>query len=207
MRLEMRNLFVAFAGAVALAVCSMPVQASTVLFNSLGGAIVGADSLGFYGPLGQSFSTGGTPITLTDVKVSLDTPFVSDDPTVSLFSDNNTSPGTLLSTLGSFTASPTAPTVYDVSGLSVALAANTRYWIEVSSTNTGIGWDYTFDTSGTGVSGQYYYYNGGVSPNLPYLMEVQGVTGMTSVPEPPVLPLFALGFLAMVFFGRRRFAR
>lgn len=214
MRLDMRRFIVAFAGVVALAICSVPVQAATVLFNNLSapsyqGSIVNAP----YGPLADSFSTGSTPITLTDVKVDLSTELSDPPATLSLMGDNNTSPGSLIFSLGSVNASGGA-TVYDVPGLSVSLAANTRYWIQVgTSSSTYVTWMQANNDSGTGVSSEYSYSGGQVYANsdggsfspYPYLMEVSGVA--TAVPEPPVLPLFALGFLTMVFLARRRFAR
>lgn len=165
------------------------------------------DSVAGFGPLADSFSTGGTSITLTDVKVDLGTGFLDPSATVSLLGDNSTSPGSLISTLGNVNVSGAA-TVYDLSGLSLSLAANTRYWIEVSATDSSIIWPWSTDTSGTGVGSEYFYYQNGVFPNTegPYLMEVSGISG-ASVPEPPVLPLFALGFLAMAYLGRRRFTR
>lgn len=199
----MKRILVSFAAAVTFAVCSVPAQAtSVVLYNNLGGSIVGRDPLVSFGPLADSFSTGGTAVNLSDVKVNLWTGAIVDPlATISLLGDNSTSPGALISTLGTVDVSGSTPTVYDLGGLSVSLAASTRYWIEVTTSDTNMEWPWTTATGGTGVAGEFFSNANGVFPNSggPYLMEVSAM-----VPEPPVLPIFALGCLAMVFLGRRR---
>ena len=202
----MQRILFLFAAAAAFAICSMPAQA-TILYDNLSAPINAGDTVAGFGPLADSFSTGGTSITLTDVKVNLETGVNDPSATVSLLGDNSTSPGSLISTLGNVNVSG-GPTVCDLSGLSLSLAANTRYWIEVSATDSSILWPWSTDTSGIGVPSEYFYNSSGVNSNSggPYLMEVSGISG-ASVPEPPGLPLFALGFLTMIFLGRRRFAR
>lgn len=206
----MRHFFMVFAGAVVLAVCSAPVQATTVLYDNLG-APLGNGSLGTLAPFrpAASFSTGSTPITLTDVQLNLATGVVVDPlVTVYLLSDSGTAPGSLLDVLDSGLSVSGSPTVYDLGPLSVLLAASTRYWIAVLGgclfCSPIAYWSVAANDSGTGVRSEYssQFNDAGVSNSLtdPFVMEVSGV----AVPEPPVLPFFASGFLAMVFLGRRR---
>ncbi len=180
------------------------------------------DPLSGDGPQYASFSTGdaSSGLTLSDVKLLLShnngTP---DSFTVSLVSDNGSnSPGTLIATLGNFSDGTlnSSPTVYDVSGLSVALAANTRYWIEVSGSASNLSWSFANDDTGVGILSEYSaYYSTGyttgtfvvtantdLSAGGPYQMQV------TTVPEPGMfsLALSALG-LGVIGMARRRLNR
>lgn len=181
------------------------------------------DPLSGDGPQYASFSTGDaySGLTLSDVKLLLShnngTP---DSFTVSLVSDNGSnSPGTSLATLGNFSDGSlnSSPTAFDVSGLSIALAANTRYWIEVSGSASNLSWSFAKDDTGVGITSEFSaYYNGGgyttapfvvtantdLSAGGPYQMQV------TTVPEPGTLglALSALG-VGMIGIARRRLAR
>jgi hypothetical protein len=110
-----------------------------VLYDNLAASTAGADpidSVTGIGPISNSFSTLDVPVFLTDVKVLLE---LSAPPTgsviVSLLSDNSTSPGALLTTIGSVSDSviPTVPTAFDFPVAPFALDANTRYWIQLSA--------------------------------------------------------------------------
>ena len=186
-------------------------------------AYVNPDPLSGDGPQFASFSTGGaySGLTLSEVKL-----LISGDNTstnsfaVSLLSDNGSnSPGSSITTLGTFSDGTLngTPTVYDISGLSVALAATTRYWIELSGATSTVAWGFAQDATGVGVSSEYdAYYNGmsyGVAPfkvtsntdlsvGGPYQMQV------TTVPEPGTfgLGLSALG-IGMIEMARRRLTR
>ena len=133
------------------------------------------DPLSGDGPQFASFSTGSASsgLTLSDVKLILAGDNTSTNSfTVSLVSDGplvGGNPGPditnpVLATLGTFsdsTLSSTA-TVYDIPGLSIVFAANTRYWIELSGSTSTVGWGFASDASGTGVSTEYdAFYNGG----------------------------------------------
>ena len=88
------------------------------------------------GPLFNSFSTGGTGFLLTDVKLVLASTNVSSGKsfTVSLVANNANKPGTVLNSLATINDSSlsVAGSTIDVSVSSIALTANTRYWIEVN---------------------------------------------------------------------------
>jgi hypothetical protein len=112
-------------------------QAGT-LYNNLGAVSDGTDPLIFLGPLADSFSTGPAT-TLDDVKLLLRTSFIdTSSSTVSLLSDNATSPGSLIAQLGSISDSSLpvgSLAVVDFAAFTpIALAANTRYLIELTST-------------------------------------------------------------------------
>ncbi len=183
-------------------------------------AYVNPDPLSGDGPQFASFSTGGaySGLTLSDVKLLISGDNTSTNSfTVSLLSDNGSnSPGTSIATLGTFGDGTlkSTPTVYDISGLSAALAATTRYWIELSGASSSVAWGFAQDATGVGVSTEYdAYYNGlsyGVAPfkvtsNMdlsvggPYQMQV------TTVPEPGTfgLALSALGIGMIGIAGRR----
>ncbi len=180
------------------------------------------DPLSGDGPQYASFSTGGafSGLTLSDVKLLLShNSGTADSFTVSLVADNGSnSPGTSIATLGNFADSTlqSSPTAYDVSGLSVALAANTRYWIEVSGASSNLSWSFAQDDTGVGILSEYSaYYSTGyttgtfvvtantdLSAGGPYQMQV------TTVPEPGTfsLALSALG-LGVIGMARRRLTR
>jgi hypothetical protein len=200
------------AGAAALAgfvAASAPASAA-VLFDSLGPASAGAGHTGVGKILGASFSTGGSSVILGDVSVLVQDDVPSDGGTfqISLLSDASTSPGAILAASASLPDSDlsTSFTLQTVD-FGFSLAAHTRYWIELSSTSTtGIGWSYTNDFSGPGVSGEFWD-DDGVFPNSegPYQMEVK-TTSTTTVPEPSTWAMLLIGFTGLGFaaYGRSR---
>ena len=181
-----------------------------IIYNNLNAAPDGADQPSNFGPLADSFSTGASPVALSEVDVLLATaPGGSGATTISLFSDNATSPGTLLDTLGSIDDSDLTgtPAAYSFPlGTDVDLAAGTRYWIELSAPSTsGSEWSWSPDLSGPGVTGEYLANQGGVFPNVgePYNMEVTAVPA----PEPSTMALGALGVGALSLYRRRNLSR
>ena len=141
-------------------------MAAEIVFDSLGQPITSVDTgLQSGTPEGFSFTTTDAA-SLTDVKVSLQdsTPADGGSLSVTLYSDGATSttpphPATSLATLGTISDSSigTGPTVVDVAvAPGVALAANTRYWIELSpSAGTKAEFDREADGSGTGVGNEF----------------------------------------------------
>jgi hypothetical protein len=160
------------------------------------------------GPLGDSFSTDSSASTLTDVKLlmSADTPTDGGSCTVSLLSDSSTSPGALISNLGTVqdstlgTTSPTETLVDIPITATIPLAANTRYWIEIGGTNTSANWSYDVTNVGIGVANEFNYFEGSVSANnsfTPYQMTIT----TAAVPEPGTV---ALATVALAGLGLRR---
>jgi hypothetical protein len=174
-----------------------------------------------------SFSTpsGGT-FALTNVLLDVymaptDTALNGFD--VYLYSDNNTSPGTQLALLATYTdaqilaleggatgydATHDVPAVANISVSGVPLAANTRYWIDMvavgSGTNSEYGW--TLDTTGTGVGSEYLAFPPGPDDVVSTAdaqgtiqMEVEGI----ATPEPGTFMLGAAS-LALLALKRRR---
>jgi hypothetical protein len=196
--------------------------AADTLYDSLSAAT--AISAGYnlvsganFGPLADSFSTGSNPFSLTDVQLALtvDDPSTTGTVTVSLLSDSSSSPGTTIATLGTINDSALSaytPATVDFSQASaIDLAANTRYWVEVSSTDdSSAGWSYTTDTTGVGVASEYnansfQVYNNSGDPSLalindPYQLQVNGVA---AVPLPGAAWLFASAVAGLAALRRR----
>jgi hypothetical protein len=166
-------------------------HAGVILYNNLAGVTIDGNRINVAG-LADSFSTGTSPVNLTDVMVRL---FLISPPqgsiTVSLLSDNATKPGTPLTPIGTLsdTSISTSLANYDFPlATSISLAANTRYWIELSSTNNSNAfWAFSGDTTGTGVAGQFYAIGSNVianNGNDPFQMEVSATPAVSAVPEP-----------------------
>jgi hypothetical protein len=193
--------------------------AADVLYNNLpplatsGGTA--AVSTADHGPLGDSFSTGSTAENLTDVELLIDVGNVdppADSFTVDLYSDSSTSPGSLLDTIATVDDSSLTNSlaVYDFTlGTPYSLAADTRYWIELSGDSTSGQWSYDVSNTGIGVAGEFNYYDGTSFANsafTPYQMEVMA-TPASAVPEPPSWTLMIGAILALgstLAFSRRR---
>ena len=187
-----------------------------VIYDNLGAATSNTDpvappSFGGLGPLADSFSTGALATNLTDVKLLLNSQ--SDPPSsstiVQLLSDNGTSPGSVLTTIGTvFDSSLTGTsTIYDFPlSTPFALAADTRYWIEISTSNgSAVTWNWSTDTTGVGVGNEFYSNANGIFPNSPmgpYQMQVN--VSSSTTPEPTVLVLCGLGALGLFAALRRR---
>jgi hypothetical protein len=226
------GLTIGFAGVV-------PAHAD-ILYNNLSnapGSVLGTFPVNL--SEGDSFSTGPSPISLIDVVLKLQGVHDSRSFTVSLYSDHNTvcAPGpsctggplTLLDTIATVSDNSLSTTLTDVNfalATPYTLAANTRYWIIASSTNSGTQWSYTQDLTGTGVAGEFNTtfadqtppgllpnssdfatypgcINGSfgpVGPNActPFQMEV------VVTPEPSGLGIAALGLVGLVGWMRKR---
>ncbi len=198
--------------ALAALLAGLTVQAATadvIVYDNLGAANTppggGSDfvSVGV-GALADSFSVAGAG-QLTDVKVLLNgSPVEGASSTVQLFSDLGTSPGVLLTTVGTVDDSSltSSPTVFDFPlGTPYPLSGG-RYWIQIStSTESGASWNWSKDISGTGVAGEFFANSYGVHPNIggPYQMQVS-----IASPEPAACLLGAIAALGALAFLRRR---
>ncbi len=170
------------------AVASATYAHATVIYDNIEATSSGVDQVLFRGPLFDSF-TPTTSQSISGLELALgrfpgfgDTGIL----TVSLYSDSSTSPGTVISTLGTI-ADSTLPinqiTNYTVPLLSEpTVTAGTRYWIGLSDTDNAF-WSWSTNMTATGVPGEYWAYGGGVvEPNTnqgPYQMNLTG----TSVPD------------------------
>jgi hypothetical protein len=116
--------------------------------------------------------------------------------------DNSTSPGGLIATLGGIVAgSLGTDVVYDFALVSpIALVPDTRYWIELMTSNDSVTWPWSLDVSGTGVGSEFYANADGVFPNEfgPYLMQVN------AVPEPAAISLIGISILALGILRRSK---
>jgi PEP-CTERM motif len=201
---------------ICLSLLSTAADAGT-LYDNLSATSNGEDPLAdvFFGPLSDSFSTGGSAVALTDVKVLLRLEGAAQGiVTISLLSDNATTPGSTLLSIGSLsdTSIPSVATVFDFPVASYNLASNTRYWIQLDSTDASdAAWRFSNDTSGTGVANEYFYnhasiiINGGAAwPNSdgPYQMQVN--VGSATVPEPTSVILLGAGLGSIVVVTRFR---
>lgn len=193
--------------------------APVTLFDSITGqSIYGMDDIYTAGPIYASFSTGSSASTLTAIDVVLVSKSGSPDTiNVSLFSSDESTtppgPGISLDYLGSIDGVHSGSEQYALTGLTLSLTANARYWIELTSNGEDASWAYNFRDGGTGVSTEYWEanYSSGPHPNAgdssyiatPYEMIVDANT-VGATPLPATAPLLTTGLGALGLLGRRR---
>ena len=152
--------------------------------------------------------------------------------TVSLVSDDDTSPGAVLAVLGTITDSElsrTSSTVIDLpQAVGIALDPDTRYWIELTTDNNSkVGWNgvgnglnSTTTSYGTGPGqwgiggeGEYFYAGGAeaeggyptdVFANGPGLSVPYEMEVSGAIPEPSTWAMMLLGFGGVTFLACRR---
>jgi hypothetical protein len=164
----------------------------------------------------NSFSTGASDVTLSDVWLRLE---LTGDPAgtavVGLYQDADGAPGTLYATLATINDSDIVAypswQEFHITPDSVLLSANTRYWVGLTTSDQGnIAWTApmleTLDGT-TGVNGEYHgqgawndFSPNGPGESSPYQMRV---AVQTQVPEPSSLALVGIG-LGMLVLRRRR---
>jgi len=180
-----------------------------ILYNNLSSSNNGADPLtSFFGPpLFDSFSTGSSGFNLSDVKLLLEGNSSSSGSfSVAIYSDSSTAPGTLqytIDTISDSTLSSSLSVVDFTFASPDALAANTRYWLVLNSTNNSSAyWGWSDDQSALGVAGEYFGHGSGVYPNTggPYQMEL---SSNSAVPEPTTILLLSLGLIGLAGVRRK----
>ncbi len=178
---------------------------ATDIYNNLGADSNGTDSIFSFGPLADSFSTGGGGFTLASVGLKLEdigTPTGSF--TIQLLADNNISPGNPIYTIATVEDSSLTDSLQDYFFLLAqpqVLDPNTRYWIGLSSKDNSVAyWSWSVDTSGVGVPGEYFANQNGIfsTDNGAYQME------LSDVPEPGTLIMLGSGVVGMLGVVRRR---
>jgi hypothetical protein len=179
---------------------------ATYLYNNIdvgSGGTAHASTLD-NGPLGNSFSTGPTGYTFTavDLLVLADNPADGGSFTVSLLNDSSIHPGSTIAT-DTFDDSMLSTSLSTISApfSSIALAADTRYWIELSTSTGSLEWSFTGSNDGIGVANEYNFYSGSVAANqnfTPYQMSIG-----SAVPEPSTWALMLAGFAGLGFVGYR----
>ncbi len=188
----------------------------------------------FLGPQGDSFSTGSAPFLLGNVQLLLSGDGAAGTLTVDLLSDSNTSPGSVLDTIGTLNTGllTSTPTVFAFTPPpGIILSPNTRYWLQVTGSgavmsdygHTAAAWDiqYPLGTGSIGVVGEFfefpeasvisYYVHGQPNPSLPDAVfpnsdgpNMMLVSG-SPVPEPTTLIIWSLlGGLGIAYAWRRR---
>jgi hypothetical protein len=189
------------------------------LYNNINAVSGGTDAVTDNGPMADSFSTGASAFTLTDVSLLLEgaapPPRQGIPPegsiTVYLLSDSGTSPGSTIATLGTLLDSAVGASlaVYDFT-TDIVLAADTRYWIEVVAANgSQTQWSWSQDLTGTGVANEYFSNVNGVWANNPlggYQMEIAD-NPSPPVPEPAGWTVLLVGGAFMAARRARRPAR
>jgi len=213
MRIKIAAAFAAVAIVGVSAGAAYATTSTDTLYDNLNESTQGADPYSdfVFGPLAASFSTGSTAVTLGTVSVLLQQDHADppgDYATVSLLADDNTAPGALIATLGTVDDGQlnSPPTAYSFSG-GEQLAADTRYWIEISGTDTSVGgWNFEGDSSGVGVAGEYFSNFNGVSANSngAYQMDVTAEAAtISAAPEPSTWLLMMAGIGAAGLWLRR----
>jgi uncharacterized protein (TIGR03437 family) len=141
---------------------------SVILFDELNAPNSGSDSVTLFGPLGESFSTGSSAVSLTDVMLKFNVAPSNEGPaafikhragngsallrpaassagavTIALYNSNGLKPGTVVAQLGTvLDSSLPAGGAYQNFDIPVnppvALTPNSMYWIIVTSSNNSI---------------------------------------------------------------------
>jgi len=180
---------------------------ATIIFDNLAAPSNGVDAIVGFGPLADSFSTGANPFSLTQIGLTLENVGVPTGSfTIELLADNNINPGNPIYTIATVQDSSLTNSLgtylFDLPQAQL-LDPNTRYWIGLSSTDNSVAnWSWTVDTSGIGVSGEYFANVNGVftNNNGAYQMQITGDV----VPEPGTLLTMGTGVVGLLGVLRRK---
>ncbi|MGO8701083.1 MAG: choice-of-anchor R domain-containing protein [Limisphaerales bacterium] len=191
---------------------------ANVIYNNLEATSSGADQVLYVGPLFDSFTPTSTE-TITSLRLALGTAFGPQTGTleIGLYSTpaNPTLEYPLTSMLG--TINESTITSGNIEDYSVSLLANpvvtagTRYWIGLTTDAGDIIWSWSTDTSGPGVAGEYFAFDGGstVDPNSegPYQMDLTGAPAPDLANPALLLALFGGGLVTATWRSLARRTR
>ena len=193
-------------GAITLLVCLFFLAGAanaTVIYDNLGSLTEAVDSVKDWGPpLFNSFSVGATGFNLADVQLLLKRDDVESvgSFSVDLYSDSSTAPGTKLRNIGTMDDMQLSVDLKVVDfwlDTPEVLAATTRYWVVLYSTNSTANWAYTYDLTGLGVAEEYAGYRNWVYSNNeegagPYQMRLSD-----TIPLPGAIWLLGSGLAGL----------
>lgn len=196
---------------------------SQTLYNNvppIAGGVTGLEQVSVGGPLYDSFSTGATVGSLTEVTLAVNGASDSNSYSVYLLSDSAANPGSVLTTIGTksdITLGAPPSKVNFVLATPYALSPNTRYWIELAGHSSSVAWGYSNFNGGIGVDGEYWAWSPDGSPivflnsdaETPYMMDVVAAAAPppASTPEPGTYALVGSLTLTGAAFLRRRRTR
>jgi hypothetical protein len=212
--MKSKSIRVLVASGVLAAVAAISNSASaTTLYDDLSAVSQGSDQASAIGPLYDSFSTGSSAFDLSNINLLING-VNTDGHTfdVAVYANNTitnpNTPGGKIFDVGNISDSVLSASLTVVGLNNFAphtLAANTRYWVGISSSDSSVVWSWTYDTTGIGVANEYFYNSYGEShatPNEfgPYQMSVTGDT-LTATPLPSTWTMLIAGFLGLGFFA------
>jgi hypothetical protein len=166
----------------------------------------------------SEFETGGTATDLSDVIFNLEASTGTGALTVEVFTNSGNAPSTLVGTVGTIShASLTTGSFSQVTvtpGTTIALAANTQYWIELIGASISTAdalWEIGPNDNGTGVAAEYHdRVTAGVVDNVNAnnvstntIPEMQ-VDVQSTAPEPATFGLLGLALAGLAAIRRRR---
>jgi hypothetical protein len=204
-------------GVASLSLCGL--AQATVLYDNLPYASQGSDPAlasdpanpdpANIGPLFNSFSTGSVAFSLSQISLAL-TALSPDNGTftISILSGQSF-PDALLLSAGTFNDNSlsSAISTFTVNFAPLTLTADSRYWIELSTTGS-VAWSFDGDASGIGVTGEFFQNLNGVFDTSfgPYQMQISD-DQVSAVPEMPSWAMMVLGFVGLFFITRAKSRR
>jgi PEP-CTERM motif len=165
----------------------------------------------------NEFESGSTAANLSDVIFNLEASTGTGALTVELFTNSNNAPNTLVATIGTIShATLTAGAFAQVTvtpGTTIALAANTQYWIELIGASISTAdalWEVGPNDNGTGVAPEFHdrvtagsvdatEANNSFSSTIPQMQ----VDVQSTVPEPATFGFLGIALAGLAAIRRR----